>query len=1528
MNALRVSLLSLPLLLTALPSRADIEEVWRQRADGGGLAVADGTNAVFVAYTADFADGAQATTVTREFSGVTLTNNNGRRGFYLARYDGAGALQWLRQIGEAPRSPFGGEVFPYSSINRVRMDANTNLFICGKIAGGSPTTIGTNSFQSSNYYGACYIAKLDPQGTVLWARFVTGTDTADFNGLAVDASGNAFVCGQLYHRQDFGSIIVPNTGGFRPFVAKINGNGDWQWVNAESSGRFGGWAFAVATDASGNPYITGTMGGGQDSGNTFFGLPFPKVGESPFVAKFNGATGAATWVTNAPTQGFYALSNIGKEIAVLSDGSAYVGGHFYGRGVFGGTTLTPLQYAEGDVTMFLARISSAGQWLWATMGEATPRAISAVHGLALDALDNAWVQGYTSANFFYGAGTDGRVTLAGVGITNSAFIAQVNPSGTFLLARKTRSAGVVSPATDAAGYLYWTGDISPNNGLVKFGSALAPAITAQPAAMVVPLDAATNLTATATGAPVYFQWRKDGVPLDEQRESRSTNNTHSLTYSIPIFRTNDLGSYTLVVSNSAGVVTSAVAAVTAPAPTITGLFNTNNTAITNALAGSTLVIRGTNFNGATEIRLGVTRFALPFHTDTEIRVTLPVHHLEDSVTVTTPGGVATSPGTFIVPGAMLFTAFTNTVGNFQTFVLESSTNFAYQWFKDSVALTNDSRVRGADSGRLEIYSLVANDAGTYHVTATAGARTFQSTNLPLTVQPPPPNLSITGSSHTAGSTSGGIADFSVTATGDGPITYQWFKDGAALVDGGRVTGSTSNALRIVNLQTSDSGVYVVRLTVPSGSIAGPTMALLVTEPVFIASSPTNRVLTPGGTAAFYVVATGSPPLSYQWLKDGVPLTNDARISGATTPALNLANLVLGDTGAYACRVTNNASSTTSLAARLDPLAPPVFTLQPQSQTNRAATGASFFAIASGAPPITLQWRKDGSPLAGQTNNAINFSPVRLADAGSYTVVASNPGGSSTSAVATLTVTVRTNLPAAAEVVWVRHAGGPHHDRGSGVALDPTGNAFVTGTFGELFPAGPSAAAGTFGTNSLAANGRKQFFVAKLDAAGNYLWVRTASGTAEHEGFAVASDASGNAFVSGSFNGAATFGTNALVSAGSGDLFLTKLDGAGNFLWAAQAGRTNTGFWAALTVDAAGDAWWSGTFGGRLNLGTNSLASAGGNDLFLARLSGAGDVLWAGRYGGTNDDQVWSLALEPGGANLYLAGTFRTNTTFDATNLTGSGFSDGFVTKVSTNGAVQWALAAAGSGFDETLGVAADAGGVYFTGSSSGTNFTVGALAVTNLAGGGYGYLAKVNSNGVPVWLRRLNDSGGGHAVAVDPGGNPVVAGWLTLPAFDQEVFVARLDASGNPLGVAVAGGAGSDIAYGVAANADGVYLTGAFEAESLGGATFGANLLAGLGNSDIFIARLSGVPHRPLRIHQLDRPGGLPRVLFGHDDRTPLDFNRRTRLKVLASPDVNLPRASWQRLTNTVLTADGELQLDDAGGAGPTRRFYLIADEP
>ncbi|MFA6544220.1 MAG: immunoglobulin domain-containing protein [Limisphaerales bacterium] len=1428
------------------------------------------------------------------------------------------------------------------------MDANTNLFICGKIAGSSPTTIGTDSFQASNYYGACYIAKLDSAGNVLWARFVTGTDTADFNGLAVDASGNAFVCGQLYHRQTFGTIIVPDTGGYRPFVAKINGAGDWQWVNAESGGRFGGWAFSVSTDSAGNPCITGTMGGGDIAGNTFFGLPFPKSGECPFVAKFNGASGATTWVTNAPTQGFYALSNIGREIAVASDGSAYVGGHFYGQGVFGTTTLTPFQYAEGDVTFFLARISAGGQWLWATMGEATPHAGSAVFGLAVDSQDNAWMQGYTSANYFYGAGTDGRVTIAGQTLTNTSFIAKANSSGSFLLVRRTRSAGPIV-AFDTNGYTCWSGPTGLGvDGLIKFGPAVAPAFTQQPAGGVVRLGDSFTFTAAATGLPVYYQWRKEGVPLDEFRESQSTNGAFQLAHALPGFITNNIGNYSVVLSNSAGMVTSAVASVVAPAPAITGLFDANTNAISVAAPLDTILVFGTNFTGATSLALGSVligsypadspyAFSSQYYygaytvlSDTLIRVTMPVYFLDDPFTVTTPGGTATSAGTVRVNMPVFESASTNTVGRNQYFSTWDSPHFTFQWFKDTVPLTNGTRIGGATTAFLTVSNLVSGDAGTYYVVASAGGRSVQGGNLPLTILPTPPNLSITGASSISGASVGDTGDFSVTVTGDSPVSYQWFKDGAPLTNSARISGATTNALRITSLQVSDSGTYSVVMTVASGTLRSGDMPLRVTVSVGIQPpGPQNQTLFIGSNVTFSVTATGTPPLSFHWFKDGTPLTNDARISGATGTTLVLSNLTLADAGAYSIAVSNSTSSATA-SARLDPVSPPVIISPPASQTNRAGSFASLSVVASGLQPLSFQWCKDGTPLPGRNNSILSISPVRLGDAGGYSVIVTNFGGSVTSSVATLTVAVRSNLFSGANITWVREGGSTNFDVGHAIALDPSGNVFVAGSFGDTFGQSPSTGSGTFGTNVLAANGRRQFFVAKLDSLGNFQWVRTAGGTAEHEAFAVAADPSGNVLVSGSFNGTAAFGAGSLTSAGAADLFLTKLDGAGNFLWAAQVGRTNDGYWAAVQTDAGGNAYWAGTFKGRVNLGTNSLVSAGGEDVFLAFVNSSGAPQWATSYGGTNDDMVWSLSLQPGTTNLYMAGLFATNITLGPTNLAGIGTRNGFLARLAGDGTVLRAMPVGALGFNEALGVAADsAGNAYLTGSTTANIFTAGGLSVTN-GGNSFGYLLKVNSNCVPQWLRRINESGGGHSVALDAGGNPVVAGWLVLPNFDQEVFVTRLDPLGNPLGVAVAGGAGSDLAYGVAAAPDGpLYITGFHDAAGIGGATFGGNTLAGLGSLDIFVARLPGVPHRPLRIHSLARQtGGTAHLVFGHDDHSPLDVNRRPRLKLLGTGDISLPRASWQQLTNTVVNSEGELQLDDANAIAAPRRFYLIVDEP
>ena len=75
-------------------------------------------------------------------------------------------------------------------------------------------------------------------------------------------------------------------------------------------------------------------------------------------------------------------------------------------------------------------------------------------------------------------------------------------------------------------------------------------------------------------------------------------------------------------------------------------------------------------------------------------------------------------------------------------------------------------------------------------------------------------------------------------------------------------------------------------------------------------------IVPGSDVSFSVTATGTEPLSYQWQKDGVDLTDGSSITGATTATLTIADVMESDEGGYRCVVTNTAGMDTSNTAVL------------------------------------------------------------------------------------------------------------------------------------------------------------------------------------------------------------------------------------------------------------------------------------------------------------------------------------------------------------------------------------------------------------------------------------------------------------------------------------------------------------------------------------------------------------------------------------------------------------------------------------
>ena len=156
------------------------------------------------------------------------------------------------------------------------------------------------------------------------------------------------------------------------------------------------------------------------------------------------------------------------------------------------------------------------------------------------------------------------------------------------------------------------------------------------------------------------------------------------------------------------------------------------------------------------------------------------------------------------------------------------------------------------------------------------------------------------------------------------------------------------------------------------------------------ASPTNQTANAGAAVVFNVGAFGGTPLSYQWQKDGVNLSNGGNIAGATSATLTLSSVFQPDAGSYSVIVTNSYASAASSAAILA-VNDPFITTQPTNQTLAPGVTATLRVAAVGTPTLTYQWYTNGVPLAnggrisGATSTTLTINNFSSIDAGTYTV---------------------------------------------------------------------------------------------------------------------------------------------------------------------------------------------------------------------------------------------------------------------------------------------------------------------------------------------------------------------------------------------------------------------------------------------------------------------------------------------------------------------------------------------------------------
>ena len=462
------------------------------------------------------------------------------------------------------------------------------------------------------------------------------------------------------------------------------------------------------------------------------------------------------------------------------------------------------------------------------------------------------------------------------------------------------------------------------------------------------------------------------------------------------------------------------------------------------------------------------------------------------------------------------------------------------------------------------------------------------------------------------------------------------------------------------------------------------------------------------------------------------------------------------------------------------------------------------------------------------------------------------------------------------VVYSTYLGGSGSDGGRGIAVDGSGNAYVTGsTTSANFPTTDPIQAGNAGGVSYG-----DAFVTKINAAGSAKVYSTyLGGSGDELGAGIAVDGAGNAYVTG-FTQSTNFPTaNPLQASnggggGSGDAFVTKINAAGSALvYSTYLGGSGVDLGNGIAVDGSGNAYVTGSTTSANFPTANPLqgGSAGTQAAFVTKINASGSALVYSTFlGGSGRDVGNGIAVD-GSGNAYVTGN-TTSSNFPTANPLqasfGGGATDAFVTKINASGSARvYSTFLGGSGNDFANGIAVDgSGNAYVTGGTFSTDFPTANPLLSRYGEGSNGFVTKINTAGSALVYSTYLFLGGsgndfGNAIAVDGSDNAYVTGSMTTFA-----FVTEFNAAGSThVYFTYLDGSVYDSGQGIAVTGSGnVYVTGAtlsvsFPTTNPLQASYG-------GGGDAFVLSISAtaqissatrfVPVTPCRVADTRNPDG------------------------------------------------------------------------
>jgi PKD repeat protein len=262
-------------------------------------------------------------------------------------------------------------------------------------------------------------------------------------------------------------------------------------------------------------------------------------------------------------------------------------------------------------------------------------------------------------------------------------------------------------------------------------------------------------------------------------------------------------------------------------------------------------------------------------------------------------------------------------------------------------------------------------------------------------------------------------------------------------------------------------------------------------------------------------------------------------------------------------------------------------------------------------------------------------------------------------------------------LWSKRFGGEYDDAASAVAVDGSGNVYLTGYFRGTADFGGGPLSVPFTTDL-------DVFIAKLDPGGNHLWSKNFTNDGNERGYGIAVDGNGNVAITGYFSNSINFGGTTLTSMSAmTDIFVARFTTAGLHSWSKQFGATdgNEGG-TALAMDSTGNVLVTGYATKPVDFGGGTLSALGSTDAFVAKYAAtSGTHMWSRRLGGIANDYGYGITVNPATNDVYVTGAFEDTANFGGTNLTPIGGSDAYVAKYTSAGALTWVHQLGGTGAD-------------------------------------------------------------------------------------------------------------------------------------------------------------------------------------------------------------------------------------------------------